>query len=63
MGRYMLVVVTVIYLFSSLTSPKQWCTLQLPAGKMRWKGMFRHWQKSPNIISSLKGEEEKIKKK
>lgn len=35
MGRYMLVAVTIIYLFPSLTSSKQWCTLQLQAEKMQ----------------------------
>lgn len=35
MGRYMLVAVMIIYLFPSLTSSQQWCTLQLQAGKMQ----------------------------
>ena len=35
MGRYILVVVMIIYLFLSLTSSKQWCAIQLKARKLQ----------------------------
>lgn len=35
MGRYMLVAVMILYLILSLTSSKQWCAIQLQAGKLQ----------------------------
>lgn len=65
MGRYMLVVAMIIYLFLSLTSSKQWCAIQLQAGEPQraLEKSVLSFAKSPNIIFSWKEEQEKMEKK